>query len=451
MKKFFLLTLLSLALQQSFAQFTISADKHYLLKAGKPFFWMGDTAWELFHRLNRKDADHYLQHRSAQGFTVIQAVVLAEFDGLNTPNVYGEKPLINNDPEKPNEKYFEHVDYIINQAAFYNLNIALLPTWADKVYKNKWGIGPEIFNERNAAAYVTWLANRYKDKTNIIWILGGDRNPRDEHDIAIWRVMGKAIMQATDNKAIITYHCQPNEQGSAEWFRNEDWFMFNMFQNGHCRDVANYDKILNSYNSKPTRPVIDGEPLYEDHPVCFNMQDLGTSSAYDVRKYAYLDLFAGAFGHTYGCHDIWQMYAPGREPVNGPHYYWTAAMDLPGATQMKYVRKLLESHPLLDRVPDQSVIVENSYTPMQRIQATRGSDYLFVYTAEGKPFTVIMGKIKGVELKAYWYDPRTGKVTDAGTAANSGKRVFTPPGSGYGNDWVLVLDDAASLYEKELL
>jgi hypothetical protein len=108
-------------------------------------------------------------------------------------------------------------------------------------------------------------------------------------------------------KAIISYHTQPNFLGSAEWFRNEQWFSFNMFQTGHCRETAVYDRIQTSYNTQPVKPVMDGEPIYEDHPVCFNVKDLGTSSAYDVRKAAYLDLFAGAFGHTYGCHDIWQF------------------------------------------------------------------------------------------------------------------------------------------------
>ncbi|RYZ80500.1 MAG: DUF4038 domain-containing protein, partial [Proteobacteria bacterium] len=75
------------------AQLKISEDKHYFLtKDNKPFMWLGDTAWELFHRLNREQADKYLQDRAAKGFTVIQAVVLAELDGLNEPNAYGDKP-----------------------------------------------------------------------------------------------------------------------------------------------------------------------------------------------------------------------------------------------------------------------------------------------------------------------------------------------------------------------
>ncbi|MEO6977790.1 MAG: DUF4038 domain-containing protein, partial [Mucilaginibacter sp.] len=177
-------------MQTANAQFSVSANQHYILKDGKPFFWLGDTAWELFHRLNREEANLYLKTRSEQGFTVIQAVVLAELDGLHDPNFYGEKPLIDDDPTKPNEKYFEHVDYIVNKAAEYHINIAMLPTWADKIDKSTWGKGPEIFNKDNAAVYGAWLANRYKTKANIIWILGGDRQPRGEQDIAIWRAMG---------------------------------------------------------------------------------------------------------------------------------------------------------------------------------------------------------------------------------------------------------------------
>jgi hypothetical protein len=447
MRKYIFLILFLIVAQSLRAQFSVSDNQHFILKNGKPFFWLGDTAWELFHRLNREEADLYLKTRSEQGFTVIQAVILAEMDGLHTPNAYGEKPLIDDDPTKPNEKYFEQVDYIIDKAAEYHVNIAVLPTWADKINKSTWGIGPEIFNPQNAAVYGAWLANRYKNKTNVIWILGGDRNPRGEKDLAIWQAMGNAIMKATDGKAMISYHAQPNQLGSAQWFRNEKWFAFNIFQNGHCRDEAIYDKMLTAYNAKPFKPEIDAEPIYEDHPVCFNVNDLGTSSAYDVRKYAYLDLFSGAFGHTYGCHDIWQMNSPKHEPVNGPHMLWTAALQLPGAKQMAYVKRLMESHPQLERVPDQSLIIENNNTPAERVQATRGNDYAFVYTAAGKPFKVILSKIKAGKIHAYWYDPRNGKTTNIGVMKNTALHKFIPPTSGYGKDWVLVLDDDAKHYE----
>ncbi|MEJ7911945.1 MAG: glycoside hydrolase family 140 protein [Chitinophagaceae bacterium] len=445
MKNFFFCIALALLVPASFvqAQFTVSQDKHYLLKNNKPFFWLGDTAWELFHRLTREEADLYLKKRSEQGFTVIQAVILAELDGLHTPNAYGALPLLNDDPAEPVEAYFEHVDYIINRAAFYQLNIALLPTWGDKLGKHSWGKGPEIFNTENAALYTTWLANRYKQHSNIIWVLGGDRNPRNLEDAAIWRAMGKAIQTATANKALITFHPQPNNEGSAEWFHTEPWLSFNMFQTGHCRDGAVYDKIGKVYAKEPIKPVLDGEPIYEDHPVCFNVTDLGTSNAYDVRKAAYLALFAGAHGHTYGCHDVWQMYTTAREGVNGPHLPWQQALDLPGASQMKHVRKLMESQPLEGRVPDQTLLKEQHTVPAERIQATRGAHFLFVYTAAGKPFTVVLGKLKADSLRASWYNPRSGNHTAIHTIPNKGMKLYKPPTSGYGQDWILVLEDPA--------
>lgn len=111
-------------LLSSWAQFSISPNHRYLLRDGKPFFWMGDTGWELFHRLDRQQADQYLKRRAQQGFTVIQAVALAEFDGLHTPNAYGDLPLTGDDPSRPNEAYFQHVDYVVDKAAEYGLTIA---------------------------------------------------------------------------------------------------------------------------------------------------------------------------------------------------------------------------------------------------------------------------------------------------------------------------------------
>lgn len=434
----------------AFAQLQVSANKRFLQTAdGKPFFWLGDTAWELFHRLNREEATSYLKNRAEKGFTVIQAVVLAELDGLHDPNPYGEIPLENDDPTKPREAYFQHVDFIVRKAAELNIYIGMLPTWGDKVFKNRWGVGPEIFNAENAKVYGKWIGNRYKNEKNIIWILGGDRNPRDESDLAIWRSMAAGIEEAVGrDRALMTFHPQPNgvqDGGSAKWFHNDEWLDFNMFQTGHCRENNLWDRMDYAYNLKPIKPVLDGEPIYEDHPVCFNANDLGTSSAYDVRKAAWFDIFSGAFGHTYGCHDIWQMYAPHRTPVNGPPRPWYVAVDLPGAAQLKYLRQLIESRPMFDRVPDKTLI-SDALGANDRIVATRGNDYIFVYSAQGKKFTVNTGKISGKEIHSYWYNPRNGEVKDEGKTAKKTQQEFTPPTSGYGHDWVLMVDDASKNY-----
>ena len=154
----------------SHGKLQISENGRYLVhKDGTPFLYIGDTAWELFHRLNEQEVEKYLENRRAKGFTVIQAVILAELNGLNTPNVYGETPLIDNNVLQPNEKYYKWVDKVIRMAEAKGLYIGLLPTWGDKVDK-QWGVGPEIFNPMYAGLYGTWLGRRYKNFKNIIWI-----------------------------------------------------------------------------------------------------------------------------------------------------------------------------------------------------------------------------------------------------------------------------------------
>ena len=454
MKKMLSLILCLACATAALAQFQVSTNHRYLMRDGKPFFYLGDTAWELFHRLTREEADKYFKRRAAQGFTVIQAVILAEFDGLRVPNAYNQTPLENDNLEKPQEAYFKYVDELIDKADQYGLVIGLLPTWGDKVWKSSWGKGPEIFTPENAKIYGRFLGNRYKNRKNIIWILGGDRNPQNERHVKIWREMAAGITEGVGGagNALMSFHPQPSDNGSSEWFHQDEWLDFNMFQNGHCRDKQVWDFIGRAYQKTPVKPVLDAEPIYEDHPVCFNANDLGTSSAYDVRKFAYLDLFSGACGHTYGCHDIWQFYSPKNEAVNGPHVFWEQALELPGANQMQFVRKLIESRPVLDRIPDQSLIVENNLAAAERIQATRGKDYAFVYSAAGRSFTFLGGKISGKSLKATWFDPRTGESTNGGTFENKGQLKFTPPlygyGSpaGYGKDWILIVDDAEKNY-----
>lgn len=271
----------------------MSDNQRYLQTSdGRPFFWLGDTAWELFHRLNREEATRYLKTRAEQGFTVIQAVALAELDGLGTPNPYGESPLENNDPAKPRDAYFRHVDFIIDQAAKEGLFIALLPSWGDKVFTDRWGKGPEVFTVDNAHAFGRYLGTRYKNRKNIVWVMGGDRNPRNEADVAIWRSLAAGVEESIggSKNALMTFHPQPNsleDAGSAKWFHNDKWLDFNMFQTRHCRENNIWDRIQVAYNKIPVKPVIDGETLYEDHPVCFNAKDLGISSAYDIRKHAF--------------------------------------------------------------------------------------------------------------------------------------------------------------------
>ncbi len=337
------------------------SNRFLVTEDGQPFFYLGDTAWELFHRLTREEADLYLSDRAQKGFTVIQAVVLAEFDGLNTPNPYGHTPLINNDPTQPNEAYFEHVDYIVNKAESLGLYIGMLPTWGDKVNK-KWGVGPEIFTPENARVYGEFLGRRYRGKP-IIWVLGGDRPIESERHLAIWRAMAEGLREGDGGEHLITYHPMGGHS-SSQWLHNEAWLDFNMLQSGHhARHIPNYAMIERDYNLQPTKPCMDGEPRYEDHPINWDPKN-GWFTDYDVRQAAYWALLAGAHGHTYGCNNVWQCYDPakGHQPALHALRDWKESLQLPGASQMQYVKLLMLSRPMLLRVPDQTLLASDPGT-----------------------------------------------------------------------------------------
>ena len=448
--------------EKPLAKLKVSPDHHFLIQEdGKPFFYLADTAWELFHRLDRKEAAEYLRTRAEQGYTVVQAVALAELEGLTDPNAYGKLPLVGNDPTKPattpganpakstEYDYWDHVEYIIDEANRNGIYVGLLPTWGRWVVKNT-RKDESIFTPASAQTYGEFLGKRF-GKKGIIWILGGDRSADGVEDI--WRALARGIAIGVSGKedydmVLMGFH--PRGGGtSSTWFHYDAWLAVNMQQTGHgLADITqSWAKIAKDYALTPPKPVIDAEPLYEDHPLAFRSSQNGYSFDAHVRQRAYWDLFSGACGHTYGNHAVWQMYAPGRKPINGPLMYWYEAIHRPGSNEMRYVRALIESRPVLSRVPDQS-LVTNALEGSDHIAATRGDGYAFIYDAQGRPFTVNLGKISGDRVKCRWFNPRSGDSMDAGEFENKGTHEFVAPSEGFGSDWVLIMDDAAKDFKS---
>jgi hypothetical protein len=420
-----------------------SNNKRFLSYSdGRPFFYLGDTAWELFHRLDREDADHYLRDRAAKRFTVIQAVVLAELEGLTVPSPYGHTPLCENDPAQPNEPYFAHVDWIVDRAAELGLWVGMLPTWGDK-WNKKWGVGPEIFTPDNAYRYGRWLGRRYAER-RVIWILGGDRPVENEGHAAAVEAMARGLKEGDGGRHLASFHPMGGHS-SAEWWHDASWLDFNMLQSGHRRNQDNYRVVAADYARTPVKPCMDAEPAYEDHPSAFDVNN-GYMDDYDVRKGLYWGLLAGGCGHTYGCHDVWQMWEPRRPPINYPRRPWTEALHLPGAAQMGHARALLESRPYFTRVPDQALIASEVGEGTRHVQAARGEDgsYAVLYIPLRQAVTVDLERLSGEMLNAHWFDPRTGQAHAAGQVERQGQCEFIPPNAC--PDWVLVLDDAGRGY-----
>ncbi len=449
------LILPSFAVRAATPRLKVSENHRFLVTdQGEPFFWLGDTAWELFHRLNREEAARYLENRARLGFNVVQSVAIAELDGHSDPSAAGFLPLTDLDPARPavvdgpENDYWDHVDFIVEKANALGITIGFLPTWGRFWHDSNKDQKP-IFTRENAAIYGEWLGRRYK-AAGLVWILGGDRGIDSEEQKEILRAMARGLRKGDGGAHLITLH-PPGGNGSSTWFHDEEWLDFNMRQNGHTAEfTGRYDQTRKDYDRTPIKPVLDGEPLYEDHPVSFKAKEFGHSIAADVRRPLYWDLFTGACGHTYGHHSVWQMWKPGKEPINHPLLPWSEAIEQPGAAQMQHARHLLESRPFLTRVPDDTVIVETKIPTAMPGAGTRhfcatrdeNGSFAMVYAPVGRAFQVCMSKITGAKVKAWWFNPRDGSATAIGEFANTGEREFQTPTPGEALDWVLVLDDA---------
>jgi len=427
---------------------TISANKRYLTSNGKPFFWLGDTGWLLLSKLNRNETEKYLENRKEKGFNVIQVMVL---HSLSAVTIDGDSALINRNIATPRltsvnnipkNGYWENLDYVIDLAAKKGIYLALVPVWGSNVKAG-------LVTAKQAGTYAEFLAKRYKDKSNIIWLNGGDVRGNDS--IQIWRTIGNTLKKYDPNH-LISYHPFGRTQSST-WFHNEPWLDFNMFQSGHrsyeqdtARNEAHYGEdnwryIQADYNKKPVKPTLDGEPSYEGIPRGLHdtLQPRWTDN--DVRRYAYWSVFSGGCGFTYGNNSVMQFYTAGNKSgAYGAHEPWINALDNAGACQMINLKNLLLEYHFETLSPNQSVLVDQGER-YNHLVALKGKFSLLVYTYNGRQILLNIKTLQGTQFKYKWFCPRTGTFIDSGSFRGEKMRKFAPPGQQKdGDDWVLILE-----------
>jgi hypothetical protein len=338
--------------------------------------------------------------------------------------------------------YWDHIEWVIDEAAQNGLYIALVPIWGSAVKQHDLPVSA-------AESYAAFLAERFKSKPNIFWIVGGDLQGNIKQEF--WETMGRTLKRH-DPDHLITFHPFGRTQSST-WFHNSSWLDFNMFQSGHRRyDQDNSPKkygednwryVRDDYAKIPAKPTLDGEPSYENIPQGLHDTAQPYWTANDVRRYAYWSVFAGACGHTYGNNSVMQMFRPeDQKAAYGARTYWYESLQDSGSLQMKYLKRLILSRPYFERIFDDSLVVNNTGTRYTYIVAMRGTDYLMAYSYTGQAMTLNMGRISGSHVKASWFNPRNGEARIIGTFKNEGIIQFVPPViQDFAHDWVLVLDD----------
>jgi len=365
-----------------------------------PFFWLGNTQWQIFREYSIEEAKLILENVKGKGFSVVQAMLLG-VEGPIHPNVNGEMPWIDNDPTSPNKAYFENVDSVMWLANDIGMVISMT------LYHRRFGT---YMNSKNARQWARWVARRYGDFPNIIWSM---TPVADQEYVPILEELAAGLREGDGGRHVITFKPDPAPYSSS-FIHDKCWLAFNQIQT--WKDVRLiYPMVTNDYDLRPVKPVVMAEGAYEE----------GTEYGFEVtplwiRRQAYYSYLAGGH-HSYGHNDSWRVLPT-----------WRDALDATGARQMGVLRKvIMDREGWWDLVPDQSILKGGGQTDGEVLNlAARhgGGRWIMAYLASRASFEIDTGKIAGGrEVNAFWIDPRTGGPIPIGTFVNGGVKSLRTP------------------------
>ncbi len=390
----------------------VSENRRYFVdQKDNPIFWLGTTQWQIFREYTLDEARTILEKTRSNGFVFVQAMLMGVGDGTQ-PNVYGQKPWINNDPLTPNEAYFKNVDSVIRIARENNLVFSVT------LYHQRYR---KYITLKNARAWAKWLAQRYKNIPNIVWSMTPEAK---EEFVPILRELAAGLHEGDEGYHPITFKPDPAPYSSS-FIHNENWLDFNSMQTWNGVKLI-YPMVTKDYNLKPVKPVLMAEGAYE----------AGSEYGFEVtplwvRRQAYYSYLAGSH-HTYGHNDSWRVLPT-----------WKKALDAPGALQMGILKKIfLGLKEWWNLVPDQSIFASGGQTSGRLLNlAARHKDgkWIMVYLGSKTSFSVNMNKITAAnKVNSFWTDPKTGDSVSIDSLANTAVESFSTP-DGW-EDAILILE-----------
>jgi hypothetical protein len=372
--------------------------RYFVDQNGNPVFWLGTTQWQIFREYNLDEARTILEKTRSKGFAFVQAMLMGVGDGTQ-PNVYGEKPWINNNPLTPNEAYFKNVDSVIQIARDNNLVFSVT------LYHQRYR---KYITLKNARGWAKWLAQRYKNVPNIVWSMTPEAR---QEFVPILRELAAGLNEGDGGFHLITFKPDPAPYSSS-FIHDENWLAFNSMQTWNRVNLI-YPMVTKDYNFKPVKPVLMAEGAYE----------AGSEYGFDVtplwiRRQAYYSYLAGAH-HTYGHNDSWRVLPT-----------WKKALDAPGAFQMGVLKKIfLARKEWWYLVPDQSVFASGGQTRGSVLNLAarhKNGKWVMVYLGSKTTFSINMNKITaGNKVNAFWVDTKTGDSVSIGSFSSTGVESFS--------------------------
>lgn len=407
------------------------ADNHRYLEdaAGRPFLITGDSAWSLIGDLSREDADKYLADRQRRGFNTILVSLIEHRFSRNSPrNFYKHAPfLVDGDFTKPNEAYFGDADWILNRARERGFLVLLVPS-----YLGSDGGTEGWFREIKAAgakamrSYGRYLGKRYRDYPNIIWVQGGDYDTPDKRLVD---ELARGISDANP-AALQTVHRGANTVGSGDW-AGAPWFTLDTL---YAYDEI-IDRALQRQRAGPALPFFFIEGPYENER---------GSDEQSLRLNAYGTILAGACGQIFGNNPLWHFAGPGLYDAPGT---WEDALGSRGSQSVSYLKQFFDALPWWELEPERGRLLakpDQSDKGLALGAMTKEGKAAVLYVSGRNSIAIDTSALAPSVRRARWYDPASGKYTEASEAGSVRRGIVTfetpePRNSGGFDDWVLVL------------
>lgn len=404
-----------------------SASQKFLVDQNEaPFLLNGDSPWYLIQKATKAQTLSYLDDRQDRGFNGILVMLIERgfHDGTTTNghHPFGGTENLDNIVSKIDERYFEHVDWVINEANKRNIVVYLPPAYLGS------GGGGDGWARQFAAAGVNqskawgrWVGARYRSFKNIVWVMGGDTNYANDSQRRAHEAVIEGLLE-TDDTHLMTAHCDRGNAGLDCFDR--PWLTLNSTY-GHCDTAPALSKA--DYERIDRAPFIWYEGGYES-------SGSGNSC---MRAQPYWSVLSGSSGHLYGNHDLWPFESG-----------WQGALDDPGGASLEHFAKLFASRNWSALQPDFAHnVLTAGYDDIGSGEyvgsaMTKDRQTFIAYLPRLRAVTVNLSKLSGSQVKVWWFNPRNGSSQMAGTKSTSTTAArFTPPSSG---DWVLVIDDEAA-------
>lgn len=409
-------------------------ERYFLTQEGKPFLYHADTGWGIFTKLTTAEAIEYLTFRKSQGFNTIQTIISYNDKDVNR---FGKKAFDGNtDFSRPNEAYHDHVAEVISKADSLGLLIVMAQPWVG-CCGDGYGITPENAIQRNGVdknrMYGKYLGRKFSRFSNLLWIMGGDNDPKRDRDCLA--AMAEGLYSTAPKHQLMTYHASPGHS-STDLFQYTPWLNFCMIYT-YWREKPNapiiadlmphvYEEALNEWSKTDIMPFVLGESQYEGSGRRGN--DMGNPQI--VRRQAYWTMLCGGAGHAYGS-DLYFF------PSD-----WRDIMRYPGAYQMGYLKDFFDQIPWWTLVPDvRHMAVVSGYGEWSKSNyvttaVSNDKKLLVSYIPEIQPIYVDFGYLSGNKFTCTWHNPSTGKKGKEFTVEKKGVQRMCPA---YGNDWVLMI------------